>query len=249
MEKSEWEEVVKNAPEQNLSGIVWRIVESQQDIATLSLVDTLEEQALLEEMLDESKPPVPDEAEKLHYLLSTPFRYPPLEWGSRFGSEGEASLYYGSMEQKTAFAEFAFYRLVFRSGVDGGFPNQTVSTNHTLFMAEYDFDPGIDLTVEPFSEYADVLKHKSNYQPTKNLGSVLRDAGFAGFYFPSARCPKEGTNIAIYVPTGLRSTSPKEQHQCYCETTDEQVTIKLGHSLYEFPLKIFEVDGQLPGLA
>ena len=38
------------------------------------LLDEFDEQALLEELLDESKPPVPSECRHLHYLLSTPFR-------------------------------------------------------------------------------------------------------------------------------------------------------------------------------
>ena len=41
----------------------------------MSLVDTLEEQALLEEVLDDSKPAVPEDCRNLHYLLFTPFRY------------------------------------------------------------------------------------------------------------------------------------------------------------------------------
>ena len=44
-------------------------------VSTLKLVDTLAEQALLEDILEESKPPVPPECRHLHYLLSTPFRY------------------------------------------------------------------------------------------------------------------------------------------------------------------------------
>lgn len=64
-----------------LQGRLVRLVESQEQVATLQLVDTLEEQALLEELLESSKPPVPADAEPLHYLLKTPFRYPPLRWG------------------------------------------------------------------------------------------------------------------------------------------------------------------------
>lgn len=64
-----------------LQGRLVRLVESQEQVATLQLVDTLEEQALLEELLESGKPPVPADAEPLHYLLKTPFRYPPLRWG------------------------------------------------------------------------------------------------------------------------------------------------------------------------
>ena len=41
-------------------GSVWRIVEAQHRISTMRLTDTLEEQATLERLLDESKPAIPD---------------------------------------------------------------------------------------------------------------------------------------------------------------------------------------------
>ena len=93
-----------------LQGRLVRLVESQEQVATLQLVDTLEEQALLEELLESSKPPVPADAEPLHYLLKTPFRYPPLRWGSRFGRRHEPSLFYAALKLETAMAESAYYR-------------------------------------------------------------------------------------------------------------------------------------------
>jgi len=65
----------------------WRVVEAQHQVSTRRLVDTLEEQAILEEIVDEVKPPRPagKEFEGLHYLLFTPFRHPPLRHGTRFG--------------------------------------------------------------------------------------------------------------------------------------------------------------------
>ena len=41
----------------------------------MKLVDTIDEQAALEEMIESTKPTVPAECHQLHYLLSTPFRY------------------------------------------------------------------------------------------------------------------------------------------------------------------------------
>ena len=67
-----------------IAGTLYRLVESQEQVATLGYVDTLEEQALLEAMLEDGKPPCPDDASHLHYLLKTPFRYPPL-WYSMDG--------------------------------------------------------------------------------------------------------------------------------------------------------------------
>lgn len=249
MEKSDWSEIVSQATKAPLSGALWRVVESQIDIATNDLVDTLEEQAALEIMLEDSKPPVPEVASDIDYLLATPFRYPPLNWGSRFGSKNEASLYYGSQEYATAFAELAYYRFVFRSAMDTEFPNPRISTNHTLFSANYEFLPGIDLTVAPFRNYSSLLADKSNYSASQSLGQVLRSENIQGFYFLSARCPDKGTNIAIFTPQGLRSKAPELRYQCYCEMIKNQVTIKLNEELFVFPRAVFLVKGQLPAPA
>ncbi len=72
-----------------LAGELFRLVESQAQVATLDYVDTLAEQALLEDLLETVKPPWPADSARLHYLLRTPFRYPPLPWGSRFGQRHE----------------------------------------------------------------------------------------------------------------------------------------------------------------
>ncbi len=75
-----WEQTL---PSTTLQGRCWRLVESQEQIATHALVESLEEQALLEQLLDESKPSYPQGLQKKHYLIATPFRYPPLpQWHS-----------------------------------------------------------------------------------------------------------------------------------------------------------------------
>ena len=72
-----------------LVGELLRLVESQEQVAASTLVDDLGEQALLEDLLDNAKPPRRPGTEGLHYLLATPFRYPPLRHGSRFGNRFE----------------------------------------------------------------------------------------------------------------------------------------------------------------
>ena len=72
-----------------LSGACWRVVESQHRVSTMKLVDTLEEQELLEVLIEETKPQVPPECRRLHYLLFTPFLYgAPYPAGSRFRRAG-----------------------------------------------------------------------------------------------------------------------------------------------------------------
>ena len=56
-------------------GEVWRLVEAQHRVSTLKLTDSLDEQALLEKILDQTKPPLPPECEGLDYLLAACRRY------------------------------------------------------------------------------------------------------------------------------------------------------------------------------
>ncbi|PHQ98025.1 MAG: hypothetical protein COB40_01880 [Marinosulfonomonas sp.] len=56
-------------------GRVWRIVEGQHLMSTMALVDSLQEQRLLEDILERSKPAVPTECQHLHYLMAAPFRF------------------------------------------------------------------------------------------------------------------------------------------------------------------------------
>ena len=56
-----WTTAALSREVRRLAGRCWRVVEAQHVVSTMALVDTLEEQALLEQVLDESKPAVPDD--------------------------------------------------------------------------------------------------------------------------------------------------------------------------------------------
>ena len=88
MPSSIWTRCAGRSSLRPLSGRAWRVVESQHLFSTRKLVDSDAEQALLEELIEEVKPPTGVPA-GLHYLLFTPFRYPPLRHGSRFGTRAE----------------------------------------------------------------------------------------------------------------------------------------------------------------
>src|SRR5262249_9923596 len=92
-----------------------RVAEPRHAASPLSLVRSHAEQALLEELIDRRKPALPKEPEfaKLDYLLFTPFRYPPLRHGSRFGRRDERGIWFGSEARRTVFAEKAYYRFLF----------------------------------------------------------------------------------------------------------------------------------------
>src|SRR5690606_3863871 len=96
------------------------------------------------------KPPIPADG-RLHYLLATPFRYPPLRHGSRFGTRHERGIWYGSESRRTAFAEVAYYRLLFLEGTRAELG--PVTTQLTAFTARASTERGVDLLAPPFDAH------------------------------------------------------------------------------------------------
>ena len=88
MSSHTWTQDALRSELSHLQAPAWRLVEAQHVVSTLNLVDNLEEQTLLEDILEETKPPVPVDCKHLDYLLSTPFRYRPYPYGSRFRKPG-----------------------------------------------------------------------------------------------------------------------------------------------------------------
>lgn len=179
----------------NLDLAPWRMVEAQHISSSRDLVESLEEHNLLEDLLENSKPQI---ANNKHYLIFTPFRYPPLTYGSRFGSIIEPSLWYGSVDIYTALAEVAFYRLKFFEDTLANL--EYIETPMTLFKAYICTDHGIDLTVPPFNKYQDKISDPKNYSYSQYLGTEMRKANIEAFIFTSARDKKSGRNVASFTP-------------------------------------------------
>lgn len=78
MNPSLWETLDGKSYITNLQLQAWRIVEDQAKSSTRKLVTTIQEHDILEQALEDSKPKILSINSKLHYLLFTPFRYPPL---------------------------------------------------------------------------------------------------------------------------------------------------------------------------
>ena len=90
-------------------GIVWRLVEAQHVVSTMALVDSLDEQAVLEQVLETTKPPVPPDCRHLHYLIYSPFRYGVYPTDSRFRRRGTSTgVFYAAEDPLTAAAETAW---------------------------------------------------------------------------------------------------------------------------------------------
>jgi hypothetical protein len=244
---ADWQACLADSQPLELSGVVLRLVESQEQVATNQLVGSLERQAVLESMLEATKPRLRKGTETLHYLLATPFRYPPLKHGSRFGTRSEPSLFYGSLETRTVLAEAAYYRFVFWYGMARP-PAGKLDTQHTLFGAAYRTARGLRLQDPPFAAQGAELRSPVDYRASQALGSAMRAAGIEAFEFGSARDAAGGINLALFTPAALAGESPVSQEAWLCELTGERVGFRTAHgrAVHDFPVAMFQVDGRLP---
>ncbi|MGI9326082.1 MAG: RES family NAD+ phosphorylase [Pseudomonadales bacterium] len=229
-------------------GTLKRMVESQAQTVTLALVDDLGEHDLLENLLESSKPAVAESLARFDYLLRSPWRYPPLRWGSRFGRSHEPSLFYGALSEAALFAETAYYRLLFLEGLSTPFAERVIS-QHTLFDARFQTDYGHNLTLPPLAQFQAVLTHPADYAPCQNLGSALREGRCEGFIYRSARVVssvQDGNNIALLSPAALHSRKHRNPQPVICESTTERILLRHRGNLHRFDRAQFTLDGVLP---
>lgn len=201
---------------------IHRMVESQEQAATLSLVSNVYEQGMLEELLESTKNPMPASTEDLHYLLKTPFRYPPLKYGSRFGATWENSLFYGSLNLETALAETAYYRFVYMLGPETPFCG-TVASEYTSFSVAVRSKLAVFLDQPPFTEFDSELTSRSSYTHTQALGAAMRQSGVEVVQYISARDKARGKNMALFTPRAFSGKKPLQSTRWLCQTSIEEV--------------------------
>ena len=232
----------------------WRLVEDQSRVATRKLVDSDVEQERLEEMIEAAKPPIPRGPtwQHLHYLLFTPFRYPPLHHGSRFRTRVEPGVWYGSLGIETALAEVAYWRLRFLNDTAAEISSELFLTAFTIPVHS---PKGIDLTRAPFASFAGRISSKTSYADSQPLGSAMRTDGVEVCLYLSARDPGQGKNAAVFSPTAFskKTVSDASQERWYCWAARNRVefhwqSFTQAKSL-AFTAKDFEVDGKLPLMA
>ncbi len=227
----------------------WRVVESQTVISTRKLVDSLDEQDVLEQLVDRVKPPLPawPRLRGLHYLLSTPFRHPPLRNGSRFGTRLEPGIWYGSKRLDTAFAEVAYYRFIFLDGTAATLPQLVVELS--AFRAKVRSSKAADLTRPPFAAHAARISSKTSYAASQQLGRDMRASGVEAFVFRSARDPRDGDNVGLLAPA-FAAKNPTPPESWVCTATPRRVDVVkkdvFRRQRFAFDRGVFEVGGKLP---
>jgi hypothetical protein len=189
----------------------------------MNLVDTLEEQALLEDLLEGSKPPLPHYIEGLHYLLATPFRYPPrAPHGSRFRSSADPGVFYGSGSVRTACAELGYWRWRFlKDAVD---LQKLDPVPHTAFSVGID-TIGLDLRMPPFDVEVSAWLHPTDYAATQALARAAREAALGAIVYPSVRDNDPAWCVALLTPKAFSSANPDPAIQTWWLTVYQAETI------------------------
>jgi hypothetical protein len=250
MSSSIWTACAGASELRHLAADAWRVVESQHQIATRKLVDSDAEQLLLEELIDGVKPPDATSG-RLHYLLFTPFRYPPLRYGSRFGRRVERGIWYGADELTTSFAEVAYYRLLFLEGTTAAL--EPLVTSLTAFRVVLRAERGVDLTVLPFAKHAAIISDPTSYQASQPLGSAMRAADVQAFRYTSARASLPGACVGVFDPAAFGRRQPRDLHTWHCVATRTRVEVLtrdyFRRTAHAFEREQFLVGGRLPAPA
>lgn len=214
-----WRDEWFAATPRTASALLWRGVEAQHRVATMRLVDSLEEQDLLERLLDAAKPPLPEAARGQHYLLATPFRYRSPH-GSRFRAPGEAGVWYGAKERHTACAEVAYWRWRFLMD-SAALREGELVTEHTFFQAQVR-GTVLDLTKPPWNEAEATWTLRDDYGPCQALAAAARATGkvqwirYASVRHPGGRCG------AVFAPECLSLPERFSQETWVCKVTPTQ---------------------------
>lgn len=193
----------------------------------MRLVDTLDEQRLLEELLDETKPPVPAECTHLHYLLFTPFRYA-ARHATRFRAAGERrGVFYAAERIETAAAEMAFYRLLFYVESPATVPPRGAA-EFTAFSVRYRAEVLDMSTLEWRAEPG--VTDPVDYSRCHALAEAARQAGAGAIRYRSIRDPKQGANVAVLACSAFERTKPDETQGWHFRVARDRV-IAVGPTL------------------
>lgn len=230
------------------NGLAWRLVEAQHKASTMKLVDDLDEQALLEDLIEVAKPPLPPECAGLHYLLATPFRYgAPYPHGSRFRRAGiTPGVWYGAENPETAVAEIAFYRLLFHAESPGT-PLPVNAASFTGLAVPLAAERHIDLTGSAHDHERAALEHRQDYTRCQVVADEARAAGIGLIRYRSVRDPAARANLAVLACMVFAAREPAATRTWHLRMTPGAVMALCENprTALTFPREVFAEDGRV----
>ncbi|MCA0317236.1 MAG: RES family NAD+ phosphorylase [Proteobacteria bacterium] len=231
MSSHTWTPAALSSEARAYDGKVWRLVEAQHRVSTMKLVDDIDEQAVLERLVEATKPVVPPECRHLDYLLATPFRYGAIyPTGSRFRRAGRTpGVFYAAENPETAVAEMAFYRLLFfAESPDTPWPSN--AAEYTAFSTAIRTPFAIDLMQPPLDRDAARWTHPTDYSDCQNLAEVARGAKVEAIRYRSVRDPEARANLAVLTCAAFAVAEPLDR-----QTWRIRLSASGVQALREFP--------------
>jgi len=213
----------------------WRMVEAQHVASTMKLVDSADEQNVLEALLEASKPALARDTQQLHYLLATPFRYDPPPGGSRFRGPTDPGVFYGAESVRTAGAELGYWR--WRFLLDAPELERIDPVAHTAFSVEMG-TAAVDLRLPPFDRDRAIWRHRSDYAATQAFARIARDAGVGGIVYQSVRDPEPGWCIALLDPVA-KPRPHAERQTWYLAVSRDEVTLRRDTESLQFDASVW----------
>ncbi len=214
-------------------------------ISTMKLVDNMDEQALLEELLEDTKPPVPPECRHLHFLLFTPFRY--SKYPSRFRRANSLyGVYYAAEHVETALSEIVFHRLL-RLGDAPDLPWPTNPVEFSAFSARFETAKCLDLTQPPYEKDSGNWTDLENYDASQTIAQKAHSEGIEAIRSISARDPERRLNVSLLSCNAFRDEAPRDQHTWhirFSQTGVQAMSPRTQQSI-TFPTNAFEADSRM----
>jgi hypothetical protein len=216
----------------------------------MAITDTLDEQAILEDLIERHKPAVPEAARNLHFLLFTPFRYRPVHPGSRFRRPNDPrGVFYAGETDRAALAERAFYALLaMAESIDDTPPHWRGQV--TVFTVPLQSQTAVDLTAPPFSAHRAAFIAPTDYSACQAFADTARAADCAIIRYESARDPDGGCNIALFDPGAFARNAPSTLPTWHLEANAHGVRAiaDFRDDRRTFPRAAFDADPRLAPL-
>ncbi|OSI60338.1 hypothetical protein BSZ21_38935 [Bradyrhizobium canariense] len=247
MSSSTWTADALSSSAKAYASQCWRIVEAQHQVSTMKVTDTSEEQDVLEQIIEDTKPPIPTGCERLDFLLVTPFRYSVINPnGSRFRRPNAPhGVFYASEHALTAVAEMAFYRLLFYAESPAT-PYPQNPGEYSGFAVEIASDRTLDLTELPFAN-EDQLNHLRDYSQSQGFADQAREARIEVIRYRSLRDPEHRSNLAVLSPAAFAKPEPvgRQSWKLYVDANGIRAVCESPRVSIAFGRTSFNADSRL----
>lgn len=171
-----------------------RVVQSQMASRYSQQATSSKESAdALDQLLEDSKPPMPSGCAQWDPLIATPFRYPlPVnpQYQARFKPpQFHRNVWYGSEFDVTAFYEASYHFMKERVHL----PNHSETGLRTLFVVDCDLSNSLDIRKQSnVKQIMDRHSYTASHQIAQNAN------GHTGIIYPSCREPQGRMCAAMY---------------------------------------------------